>query len=104
VVQPRFGICLQVPNRPSAGVYRVHYSHCQSAGSQGSNTGELLFDVESISAVRRAVINLRGCVDPTGSEWVFQGHWVCDGHDPEGNVVQFQEAPQNSYTRADSVE
>jgi hypothetical protein len=65
---------------------------------------KLVFDVASISAVRRAVLNLRGGIDPTESEWVFQGHRVCDGHDPEGNVVQFQEGHQNFDTRADSVE
>ena len=65
---------------------------------------KLVFDVESISAVRRAVLNLGGGIDPTESEWVFQGHRVCDGHDPEGNVVQFQEGHQNFDTRADSVE
>jgi len=52
---------------------------------------KLVFDVESISAARGAVLNLRGGIDPTESEWIFQGHRVCDGHDPEGNVVQFQQ-------------
>jgi predicted enzyme related to lactoylglutathione lyase len=65
---------------------------------------KLVFDVESIAAVRRAVLNLRGGIDPTESEWVFQGHRVCDGNDPEGNVVQFQEEHQHSGTRADSAE
>jgi predicted enzyme related to lactoylglutathione lyase len=52
---------------------------------------KLVFDVESISAARGAVLNLKGGIDPTESEWIFQGHRVCDGHDPEGNVVQFQQ-------------
>ena len=65
---------------------------------------KLVFDVESISAARGAALNLRGGIDPTESEWIFQGHRVCDGHDPEGNVVQFQQRHHNSGTRADSAE
>jgi predicted enzyme related to lactoylglutathione lyase len=65
---------------------------------------KLVFDVESISAVRGAVLNLRGGIDPAESEWIFQGHRVCDGHDPEGNVVQFQLEHRNSDTRTDSAE
>jgi len=63
-----------------------------------------VFDVESISAARGTVRTLRGGIDPTESEWIFQGHRVCDGQDPEGNVVQFQQRHHNSCTRADSAE
>jgi predicted enzyme related to lactoylglutathione lyase len=52
---------------------------------------KLVFDVESISAARGAVLNFRGGIDPTEREWIFQGQRVCDGHDSEGNVVQFQQ-------------
>jgi catechol 2,3-dioxygenase-like lactoylglutathione lyase family enzyme len=65
---------------------------------------KLVFDVESISAARGAVLNLSGGIDPTEREWIFQGYRVCDGHDPEGNVVQFQQRRHNSGTRADSAE
>jgi predicted enzyme related to lactoylglutathione lyase len=65
---------------------------------------KLVFDVESISAARGAVLNLGGGIDPTASEWIFQGHRVCDGHDPEGNVVQFQQRHRNSGTRVGSGE
>jgi hypothetical protein len=64
---------------------------------------KLVFDVESISAARGVVLNLRGGIDPAESEWIFQGHRVCDGHDPEGNVVQFQQRQHNSGTRVDSA-
>ena len=73
-------------------------------GRRAQTPVKLVFDVESISAVRRAVLNLRGGMDPTESERVFQGHRVCDGQDPEGNVVQFQQRHHNSCTRADSAE
>jgi hypothetical protein len=50
------------------------------------------------------VLNLRGGIDPAESEWIFQGYRVCDGHDPEGNVVQFQQRDHKSGARADSAE
>ena len=43
-------------------------------------------------------------MDPTESERTFQGYRVWDGHDPEGNVVQFQQRHHNSGSRGDSVE
>jgi hypothetical protein len=30
-------------------------------------------------------------LNPTDKEWRFQGFKVCDGLDPEGNVIQFRE-------------
>ena len=32
-----------------------------------------------------------GALDPTAREWQFQSQRVCDGHDPEGNVIQLRE-------------
>jgi hypothetical protein len=32
-----------------------------------------------------------GAVNPPDQEWSFNGITVCDGLDPEGNVVQFRE-------------
>lgn len=29
-----------------------------------------------------------GVIDPPEREWEFRGERVCDGHDPEGNVIQ----------------
>ena len=65
---------------------------------------KLVFDVESTPAARGEVLNLGGGIDPTESEWIFKGHRVCDGCDPEGNVVQFQQRHRNSGTRVDSAE
>ena len=65
---------------------------------------KLMFDVESISAARGAMLDLRGGIDPTESEWIFQGYRVCDGHDPEGNVVQFQQRRHDSGARTHSAE
>jgi catechol 2,3-dioxygenase-like lactoylglutathione lyase family enzyme len=52
---------------------------------------KLVFPVPSIEAVRAAAASRGGELDPPEREWQFQGFRVCDGHDPEGNVVQFRE-------------
>ena len=52
---------------------------------------KLVFYVESIDTVRRVAASLGGELNPSEREWYFQGSKVCDGHDPEGNVVQFRE-------------
>lgn len=56
------------------------------------NPVKLSFAVPSIDAVRLAAAELGGIIDPPGSEWTFGSVRVCDGHDPEGNVVQVREA------------
>lgn len=50
-----------------------------------------VFEVQSIAAARDTALKLGGGLDPAESEWTFQGCRVCDGHDPEGNVVQFRQ-------------
>jgi predicted enzyme related to lactoylglutathione lyase len=52
---------------------------------------KLVFHVESIDAIRRVIASLGGEINPPEREWNYQGRRVCDGHDPEGNVVQFRE-------------
>ena len=52
---------------------------------------KLVFTVASISAARAAARSFGGELNPPDREWQFRGFKVCDGHDPEGNVVQFRE-------------
>jgi len=52
---------------------------------------KLFFHVDSIDAIREVATRLGGELNPPASAWGFQGTRVCDGHDPEGNVVQFRE-------------
>ncbi len=52
---------------------------------------KLIFAVQSISAARVAAARLGGELNGPEREWQFQGVRVCDGCDPEGNVVQFRE-------------
>jgi predicted enzyme related to lactoylglutathione lyase len=52
---------------------------------------KLVFEVASISTAR-AVARLHGGeLFPPEREWNFHGYRVCDGQDPEGNVVQFRQ-------------
>lgn len=52
---------------------------------------KLIFCVENISATRTVALRLGGELNSPESEWEFQGYRICDGHDPEGNVLQFRE-------------
>ena len=52
---------------------------------------KLVFEVASIAAARESARLQGGELNPPDLEWTFQGYRVCDGHDPEGNVVQFRE-------------
>ena len=52
---------------------------------------KLVFPVASIGAARAAAMLLGGELNPAERVWEYQGCKVCDGHDPEGNVVQFRE-------------
>lgn len=52
---------------------------------------KLFFPVASLAAARAAAVGLGGVVDPVEREWTFRGATRCDGHDPEGNVIQLGE-------------
>ena len=52
---------------------------------------KLFFHIDSIDAIRGAAVHLGGEINRSGREWRLQGDKVCDGIDPEGNVVQFRE-------------
>lgn len=44
--------------------------------------------VESIAAARATAARLGGAIQPAANEWEARGVRACDGHDPEGNVLQ----------------
>ena len=56
---------------------------------------KLVFFIPSLDDVRASVEAGGGVMNPVDTEWSFQGFTVCDGLDPEGNVIQFR-----SLTRA----
>lgn len=51
---------------------------------------KLVLPVESMAEARAAAASLGGRLNPPEREWTFHDSRVCDGHDPEGNVVQFR--------------
>ena len=50
-----------------------------------------VFFVPSISRLRGVAETQGGSMEPAEKEWSFNGVTVCDGVDPEGNVIQFRE-------------
>ena len=57
---------------------------------------KLVFEVASIPNAR-AIARLHGGeLLPPEREWNFHGYRVCDGQDPEGNVVQFRQHENGS--------
>jgi len=52
---------------------------------------KLAFFVPSIAHAREVASTLGGVIDPVDREWSFQGNLVCDGNDPEGNVLQLRQ-------------
>jgi catechol 2,3-dioxygenase-like lactoylglutathione lyase family enzyme len=55
---------------------------------------KLVFEVANIAASRESARSLGGELYPAEREWTYQGYRVCDGQDPEGNVVQFRQREQ----------
>ncbi len=52
---------------------------------------KLIFPVASLAEARAKAPALGGALNPPGKEFAARGFRACDGHDPEGNVVQFRE-------------
>jgi catechol 2,3-dioxygenase-like lactoylglutathione lyase family enzyme len=57
-----------------------------------------VFFVASIANLRGVAEANGGSMEPVDQEWSFNGVRVCDGLDPEGNVVQFREGVYDSGT------
>jgi predicted enzyme related to lactoylglutathione lyase len=52
---------------------------------------KLVFVVQSIAAARSVAPVHGGELNPADMEWDLHDGRVCDGHDPEGNVIQLRE-------------
>ena len=50
-----------------------------------------VFFVSSIARVRELSAACGGVMNAVNQEWSFRGFTVCDGLDPEGNVIQLRE-------------
>ena len=57
---------------------------------------KLAFAVPSLAQAREAAAATGGELNPPGKEWRFQGLRVCDGCDPEGNMIQLREMPADA--------
>lgn len=55
------------------------------------NPIKLIVPVASIAAARSVAPRFNGELLPPEREWDFDTARLCDGYDPEGNVVQFRE-------------
>jgi hypothetical protein len=65
-------------------------------------TVKLVFAVKSIAEVRFNAPGLGGELNPAEQMFEARGFRACDGHDPEGNVIQFREdagAPAKAVAR-----
>lgn len=49
------------------------------------------FGVVDLQAARQRAPIVGGALDPASSEWTWRGLRHCDGHDPEGNVIQLRQ-------------
>jgi len=52
---------------------------------------KLFFLVASIAEARAKAATLGGELNPESGVWEARGFRACDGHDPEGNVLQLRE-------------
>jgi predicted enzyme related to lactoylglutathione lyase len=57
---------------------------------------KLVFPVASLAEARDKAATLGGELNPKKKEFAARGFLACDGHDPEGNVVQFRQAALSS--------
>lgn len=77
---------------PAASAVRIVIS---TPPARRENTAfKLSFAVDSLAEARAAATAAGGELDPPEKEWDFQGLRVCDGCDPEGNMIQVRESPQ----------
>ncbi len=51
---------------------------------------KLFFPVEDLAQARATAARLGGALNDPDQEWEARGVRVCDGHDPEGNVLQLR--------------
>jgi predicted enzyme related to lactoylglutathione lyase len=52
---------------------------------------KLIFEVESLARTRALAPKHGGELYAPAAEWTYRGYRICDGTDPEGNVIQCRE-------------
>lgn len=61
------------------------------AQAREDSYSKLCLPVQSIGEARMQAVALGGIIKPVDCEWQARGFRACDGHDPEGNVIQVRE-------------
>lgn len=51
---------------------------------------KLFFTVDDLAQARATAARLGGALNDQDQEWEARGFRACDGHDPEGNVLQLR--------------
>lgn len=77
-------------------VHRLHGAPPPEPGDAPAQVREdaytkLCLPVDSIANARIRAAQVGGFIRPPGHEWQARGFRACDGHDPEGNVIQVRE-------------
>jgi predicted enzyme related to lactoylglutathione lyase len=81
-------VVVAIPPAVAAGI------HIATPPVRRENTAvKLVFRVDDLESARVAARTAGGALNPPEREWEFQGARVCDGHDPEGNVLQLRQEP-----------
>jgi catechol 2,3-dioxygenase-like lactoylglutathione lyase family enzyme len=73
----------------------------QSSVRRATAAFKPVFFVPSLASVRDLADTHGGAMEPHEKEWSFNGVRVCDGSDPEGNVIQFREMGRPIAARVD---
>jgi len=94
---------LVVHSMPAGAARSAQAASAASSASDAPSSGprrridvpvKLFFAVDSLAATREAAVALGGALSPASREWEARGFRACDGHDPEGNIVQFRESAE----------
>jgi catechol 2,3-dioxygenase-like lactoylglutathione lyase family enzyme len=77
-------------------VHRIPHKEAPTAEASDAPTRRAsapfkpVFFVPDFARLRSVAGSLGGSIEPADREWSFNGVPVCDGIDPEGNVIQFR--------------
>src|SRR5262249_35870466 len=74
-----------------AGEPRVHADPNGRLRVRHDSYLKMCFPVARIDDARTKAAALGGLIEPREKEWEARGFRACDGHDPEGNVIQVRE-------------
>jgi hypothetical protein len=85
-------VVLQIPKRIASSIVIASPPVRREEGAI-----KLVLFTQSIAGARVAAARFGGALNGPEREWLFQGHIVCDGHDPEGNVFQLRQRSNEQH-------